>query len=159
MAEAAVQPAPLSAAQHAARARELPWRRALALSARLLARDWRAGELRVLAVGLIVAVASLTTVAFFADRVKQALSAEANQLLGADLMLISDRPRELGLATVDLVRFPSMTVAGESTVLTEIKAVGPGYPLKGRIAIRTEAQAEPVRPQGIPDPGTVWVDD
>jgi putative ABC transport system permease protein len=168
MAEAAVRPAPLSPGQRAATARELPWRRALALSARMLGRDWRAGELRVLAVGLIVAVASLTTVAFFADRVKQALSAEANQLLGADLMLISDRPiaasfaeraRELGLATVDLVRFPSMTVARESTVLTEIKAVGPGYPLKGRIAIRSEGDAEPVRPQGIPEPGTVWVDD
>jgi putative ABC transport system permease protein len=122
----------------------------------------------VLAVGLIVAVTSLTTVAFFADRVKQALSAEANQLLGADLMVISDRPiapalaeraRELGLATVRLVRFPSMTVAGENTVLTEIKAVGPGYPLKGRIAIRTGPDAEPARPQGIPDAGTVWVDD
>ena len=168
MAEATVRPAPLSPGQRAATARELPWRRALALSARMLGRDWRAGELRVLAVGLIVAVASLTTVAFFADRVKQALSAEANQLLGADLMLISDRPiapsfaesaRELGLATVDLVRFPSMTAAGDSTVLTEVKAVGPGYPLKGRIAIRSEVDAEPVRPQGIPEPGTVWVDD
>jgi putative ABC transport system permease protein len=168
MAEAAVQPAPLSAAQQAAAARELSWRRALAFSARLLARDWRAGELRVLAVGLIVAVTSLTTVAFFADRVKQALSAEANQLLGADLIVISDRPiapalaeraRELGLATVQLVRFPSMTVAGENTVLTEIKAVGPGYPLKGRIAIRAGPDAEPARPQGIPDPGTVWGDD
>jgi putative ABC transport system permease protein len=168
MAEAAVPTTPLSAAQRAAAARELSWRRALAFAARLLARDWRAGELRVLAVGLIVAVTSLTTVAFFADRVKQALSAEANQLLGADLMVISDRPiapalaeraRELGLATVRLVRFPSMTVAGENTVLTEIKAVGPGYPLKGRIAIRTGPDAEPARPQGIPDAGTVWVDD
>jgi putative ABC transport system permease protein len=168
VAEAAVRSAPVSAAQRAAAARALSWRRALALSARLLARDWRAGELRVLAVGLIVAVASLTTVAFFADRVKQALSAEANQLLGADLMVISDRPiapalaeraSELGLATVQLVRFPSMTVAGENTVLTEIKAVGPGYPLKGRIAIRLRPDAQPGRPQGIPEAGTVWVDD
>jgi hypothetical protein len=30
--------------------------------------------MRVLAVGLLIAVASLTTVAFFADRVRQALS-------------------------------------------------------------------------------------
>ena len=146
MAEAAARPAPPNAAQRAAVARGLSWRRALALSARLLVRDWRAGELRVLSVGLIVAVARLTTVALFVDRVKQALSAEAGQLLGADLMVISDRPlptgfaeaaHALGLATVDLVRFPSMTAAGERTVLTEIKAVGPRYPLKGRIAIPT----------------------
>jgi len=168
MTEALARPARFDAAGHAAAASELSWRRALALSARLLARDWRAGELRVLAVGLLIAVASLTTVAFFADRVKQALSLEANQLLGADLMVISDRPlagalRErahaFGLAAVQLVRFPSMTVAGENTVLTEVKAVELGYPLKGRIAIRTAAGAQPMRPQGVPEPGSVWVDD
>jgi putative ABC transport system permease protein len=140
----------------------------LVLSVRLLLRDWRAGELRVLAVGLIVAVASLTTVSFFADRVRQALGQEANQLLGADLMVFSDRPigpelqqraQQLGLATVRVVRFPSMTMAGDSSVLTEIKAVGAGYPLKGRIAIRTASGAEPSRPDGIPAPGTVWVDE
>ena len=54
---------------------ELSWLRAAALSWRLLGRDWRAGELRVLAVGLVIAVASLTTVAFFADRVNRALGA------------------------------------------------------------------------------------
>jgi putative ABC transport system permease protein len=146
----------------------LGWWPALLLSARLLLRDWRAGELRVLAVGLIIAVASLTTVAFFADRVRQALGQEANQLLGADLMVFSDRPiddalearaRALGLSTMRLVRFPSMTSAGDDSVLTEVKAVAAGYPLKGRIAIRTGAQPEPVRPQGIPAPGTVWVDE
>jgi hypothetical protein len=50
---------------------ELSWLRAAALSWRLLGRDWRAGELRVLAVGLVIAVTSLTTVAFFADRVNR----------------------------------------------------------------------------------------
>src|SRR4029077_9984160 len=95
--------------------RELSWLRGLALSLRLLARDWRAGELRVLVVGLVIAVTSLTTVAFFADRVRLALSVEASQLLGADLMVISDRPldpafaeeaRKRGLRTVETVRFP-----------------------------------------------------
>src|SRR5580765_6914716 len=71
---------------------ELSWWRGVALSVRMLARDWRAGELRVLVAGLLIAVSSLTTVAFFADRVRQALSLEASQLLGADLMLVSDRP-------------------------------------------------------------------
>jgi len=155
-------------AESQAHASELSWLRGLVLSARLLARDSRAGEMRVLAVGLLIAVASLTTVAFFADRVRQALSSEASQLLGADLVVVSDHPidhslREaaagLGLATADAVRFPSMTVAGERTVLTEIKAVGPGYPLKGRMTIRTRNDAAPKVPKAIPESGTVWVDD
>ena len=144
----------------------LPWTRAIALSLRLLARDWKAGELRVLVIGLVIAVASLTTVSFFTDRVRQALSQEAGQLLGADLVLISDRPidrtweqqaQERGLHTMRTVRFPSMTVHGGSTQLTEIKAVGPGYPLKGRLVIDDGKQA--VQRPAIPLPGTVWVDE
>ncbi len=151
-----------------ARRERLSWLAALLLSLRLLLRDWRAGELRVLAVGLVIAVAGLTTVAFFADRVRQALSLEANQLLGADLLVISDRPvppglearaQALGLSSVRLVRFPSMAMAGDNSVLTEIKAVGTGYPLKGRIAVRRGAGEEAVRPESIPARGTAWVDD
>ena len=58
----------------------------------MLARDWRAGELRILAAALVVAVASVTSVAFVADRVGQALLRDAHQLLGADLVLASDHP-------------------------------------------------------------------
>ena len=67
------------------------------LALRMLVRDWRAGEVRVLAVALVVAVASITSVAFFADRVSRALVRDAHQLLGADLVLVSDHawPREV----------------------------------------------------------------
>jgi len=41
------------------------------LSLKMLLRDWRAGELRILALALVVAVASVTSVGFFADRVRQ----------------------------------------------------------------------------------------
>ena len=65
---------------------------ALKQSLRMLARDWRAGELRVLAGALVIAVASITSVGFFGDRVSQALIRDAHQLLGADLVMVSDRP-------------------------------------------------------------------
>ena len=58
----------------------------------MLARDWRAGELRVLAGALVIAVAAITSVAFFADRIAQGLARDAHQLLGADLVLASDHP-------------------------------------------------------------------
>jgi putative ABC transport system permease protein len=152
----------------AVHSRELSFLRGIALSLRLLARDWRAGELRVLVVGLVIAVTSLTTVAFFADRVRQALSLEASQLLGADLVVVSDRPldpafvaeaRKRGLRTVETVRFPSMTLHGEQSQLTEVKAVGPGYPLKGRLTIDDGLRAVDKPPDTIPVPGTVWVDE
>ena len=55
-----------------------------------------------------------------------------------------------------------MTVAGENTVLTEIKAVGPGYPLEGRIDHSNASDAsQPRRPTGIPDArnGVGWTSD
>jgi putative ABC transport system permease protein len=148
--------------------RELSWPHGLVLSVRMLARDWRAGELRVLVVGLIIAVSSLTTVAFFADRVRQALSLEASQLLGADLVIVSDHPidaaltaeaQHSGLATVQTVRFPSMVLHEGRSQLSEIKAVAPGYPLKGRLTIDDGRGAAERPAQAIPLPGTVWADE
>jgi putative ABC transport system permease protein len=134
----------------------------------MLARDWRAGELRVLVVGLLIAVSSLTTVAFFADRVRQALSLEASQLLGADLVIVSDRPLDAaftveaerrGLQTVQTVRFPSMVLHEGRSQLSEIKAVAPGYPLKGRLTI-DDGERPVAKPlDAIPSPGSVWADE
>jgi len=64
----------------------------LKLALRMLARDWRAGELTVLAAALVLAVGSMGTVGFFADRVKSALTSQASLLLGGDVMISSDRP-------------------------------------------------------------------
>ncbi|MFI4888389.1 MAG: SipW-dependent-type signal peptide-containing protein, partial [Burkholderiales bacterium] len=89
----------------------------LRLALRLVARDWRAGELRVLIAAIILAVSSVGTVAFFTDRVKSGLAQQANLLLGADLMVSGDRPlpqeyaaeaKALDLATSPAIRFNSM---------------------------------------------------
>src|SRR6266404_4535712 len=117
----------------------------LRLALRLLRRDWRAGELRVLVAALVLAVGSVGTVGFFADRVKGALTRQANFLLGADVMISGDRPlppafaddaRAMGLATSPVIRFNSMVQpnaqadADTVAVLTDVKAVGAGYPLR-----------------------------
>ena len=140
----------------------------LKLAMRMLARDWRAGEQRLLALALIVAVASVTTVAFFTDRVGRSLTSEANQLLGADLVVVSDQPiagrftaaaQRLGLSATAAVRFPSMTQFAGRTLLTEVKAIAPGYPLRGKLRIRSSETAMDFEPRSIPSSGEVWVDD
>ena len=55
-------------------------------------RDLRAGELRLLIVAVALAVASLTAVGFFADRLKGGLERDARQLLGGDAIVNSDLP-------------------------------------------------------------------
>ena len=57
-----------------------------------LTRDWRAGELRLLMLAVTLAVAALTAVGFFADRLSNGLERNARQLLGGDAVVRSDRP-------------------------------------------------------------------
>ena len=138
------------------------------LALRMLARDWRAGELKVLAIALVVAVASVTSVGFFADRVRQALLSEAHQLLGADVVLMADQPwtrgvrEELaarGLRAGENIAFVSMSRRDEVAQLSSIKALSDSYPLHGRLRV-TDALNTPDREirQG-PRKGEVWPDE
>jgi len=139
----------------------------LKLALRLLAREWRAGEMRVVLLAVALAVASLTAVRFFADRVEQALGQEANTLLAADLALVSDHPLDAGLVAAATARglrssqtttFLSMVLAGERHVLSGIKAITPGYPLRGDLRIAADLFAPDAPTRAVPKPGEVWVD-
>jgi putative ABC transport system permease protein len=135
-------------------------------SLRMTLRDWRAGELRFLLVSLVVAVAALASVGFFVDRMRTGLVRDAHQLIGADVVVVSDLPADpswkaeaerLGLHTAQTVAFPSMALArtGDDSLsqLASIKAVTPGYPLRGHLTLNGNEAVK-----GIPAPGTVWVD-
>jgi putative ABC transport system permease protein len=143
----------------------------LRLALRLVARDWRAGELRVLIAAIVLAVSSVGTVEFFADRVKSGLAQQANLLLGADLMVSGDHPlpqeyadeaKTLGLATSPAIRFNSMVqqsgIANANAVLTDVKAVSDGYPLRGSIMLAVPGTSERQPAKGIPAPGEAWID-
>ena len=140
---------------------------------RLLRRDWRAGELRVLVAALILAVGSVGTVGFFADRVKDSLTTQANLLLGADIMVSGDRPlppeftdtaKQRGLVTTPVIRFNSMVpppataAADVSAVLSDVKAVGEGYPLRGSIVLVDPGNADGKITKDTPKRGEAWPD-
>src|SRR5258708_21313797 len=114
----------------------------LRLALRMLLRDWRAGELRVLALALVLAVGGVASVAFFADRVRQALTREAHQVLGADMLMTADHAwaselrdeiTKRGLSRAESMNFVSMARAGNETLLAAGKGGTPGYPLRGRL--------------------------
>ncbi len=142
--------------------------RELNFSIRLLGRDARAGELRLLAAAIMIAIAALTAVGFFADRVRMALEREAHQLLGADLLLTADQPwpasvseaaRARGLQVTTTAMFPSMVLHGGASQLTEIKAVSPGYPLRGRLRTAPALNAPDGEVTRTPGRGEIWADE
>ncbi len=140
------------------------WMHGLALGARQLWRDLRAGELRLLMLSVALAVAALTAVGFLADRLQNGLWRDARQLLGGDAVVVSDQltppdfaqqAKQGGLQTNTNVSFPTMARAlpeqGGASRLVALKAVEPGYPLRGRLEVAPSQAA-------IPPAGEVWVD-
>jgi putative ABC transport system permease protein len=134
-------------------------------------RDLRAGELRLLVVAVLLAVAALTAVGFFADRLNAGLARDAGALLGGDALVAADHPlpaafeaqaRALGLRVTQHATFPSMALApeaqGGATRLVAVKGVGEHYPLRGEIRVRESPDAPARAADAIPEPGTVWVD-
>jgi putative ABC transport system permease protein len=127
-----------------------------ALAWRQMLRDFRAGELRLLVVAVMLAVAALTAVGFFADRINGGLARDARQMLGGDAIVASDQPappgfaekaRALGLLTATTAAFPSMGRAteaqGGASRLVSVKAVSDGYPLRGRVTLGGAVGAPP----------------
>jgi putative ABC transport system permease protein len=139
-------------------------------------RDLRATSMRFLLLAVVLAVAALTAVAFFADRIERGLSRDAAQLLGADAVTVADQPipdalpklaASLGLRQAQTAVFPSMARApdeqGGDTRLVSLKAVGEAYPLRGQLTIgeldaRGGWRATRKAPAGGPPAGRVWVD-
>jgi putative ABC transport system permease protein len=141
-------------------------RNIVGFSLRALRRDWRAGELRVLSIALVIAVGGLTAVGFFTDRVQQAMRLQASELLAADLVLSSSEPitreridhaRQDGLRSARTVSFRSVALAGDKMQLVELKAVSGTYPLRGSLRKASAPFAVDEMTREIPAHGEVWV--
>jgi putative ABC transport system permease protein len=134
---------------------------------RALLRDARAGELGILALALVIAVASVTSVGFFADRVSQALVRDAHQLLGADVVLVADHPWDARVSdrvqragmSASAISFVSMAMAGDAAQLAGVKAVSENYPLRGKLRVAPAPGAPDAEAAHGPERGTVWLEE
>jgi putative ABC transport system permease protein len=139
---------------------------------RLAARNWirglRAGRLTVLMLALTVAVAAITSVGFFIDRVRVSVEREAAGVLAADLRVAANDPlnpdylveaENAGLATAELVSFPTVVMAGDASQLSTLYAVTGSYPLRGQVQIADslDGAAYPAA-TGAPESGRVWAE-
>lgn len=139
------------------------------LALRLLWRNARSGEVKLLAVALVLAVAVVSGIAIFADRLDRTLVQQSNAFLGADLVVSGTRPHgddwraeaeRRGLQQTRLVEFSSMVFSDDEMHLASIRAVAEGYPLRGYVETSHEAYSRqaPERAGSIPPVGEAWVD-
>ncbi len=108
----------------------------------------------------------MTAVGLFADRIQSTLLRQGSSLLGGDLMMSADHAlpaafapeaARRGLVTVPVLEFPSMVMHGNAGQLCDIRAVVPGYPLRGRLHVAATPYAVEQEASGVPAPGEVWI--
>ncbi|WP_240946292.1 ABC transporter permease [Pseudomaricurvus alkylphenolicus] len=141
------------------------------LPLRLLWRNWRSGEIRILAGALVLAVTVVTCIAVFTNRLETTLVAESHTFLGANRIVRSSQPipegwqalaDEAGCRTARTTQFASMVFAGERMHLAAVKAVTAGYPLVGHLTISEQPFAtdplQMLEAQTVPAPGEAWAD-
>ncbi len=133
----------------------------------VLRREWRSGEIRILAYALMVAVASVTAVSFFIDRVERGIGMQSAELLAADLVVESSQPlrdelfakaEELELRTARVIDFSSVVLRDDDTQLVQVKAVESGYPLRGSLKLRDDINADAYAATGAPGRHEVWIE-
>ena len=139
----------------------------LRFALRNLWRDVKSGELSVLVLALTVAVLSLTAVGFFTSRISQAVSAQAAEVLAADLRLEGSTPipqrfldmaHARGLQTARILSFPTAIFNGDLSQLAAFNAVSSNYPLRGRVRIADAPFGVARDTDKIPGRGEVWLD-
>lgn len=116
----------------------------------LLLQSFRTGGLYLLIIALSLAISATTALKFSNDQVKNAVSLQASQMLGADLVLSNNEPIEqpwkkraeqLGLKQTNVTLFSSMAHTQDQFVMVNVKAIEPLFPLRGQLEIEPKTQA------------------
>lgn len=116
----------------------------------LLLQSFRTGGLYLLIIALSLAISATTALKFSNDQVKNAVSLQASQMLGADLVLSNNEPIEqqwkkkaeqLSLKQTNVTLFSSMAHTQDQFVMVNVKAIEPLFPLRGQLEIEPSAKA------------------
>lgn len=138
-----------------------------ALAARLVWRDLSAGRLTVMLLACTVAVACTVSVNLLVTRVGDVLLSESSALLAADLAIASnDEPparyatlaNELGLETAHTASLRSVISRDGDLQLVRLRAVGPGYPLRGEVRLSERLFGPSSAVRHGPNAGEAWAD-
>jgi len=133
----------------------------LKITQTLFRRSLAAGEFRTLLLALTIAIAALASVGSISERVQGLLLGQANQLLAADLVLVSDHAikpelkqlaQQQGLQVATTATFPSMASFGEQTTLASVKAISDLHPLRGDLLLQGDQRT------AAPAAGQVFID-
>ncbi len=136
-------------------------------SLRLLHHELRRGELTIIFLAIVLAVATVFSLTGFSGQIKQAITASSTNTIAADRVLRASRevstdflqnPLAEKLNHARKIETESMAFAGDNMLLTEISAVSNNYPLRGELLVKHSlAQSDSVSVSAPPE-GSIWVE-
>ncbi len=139
------------------------------LSLKLLWRNWRSGEIKILTLALLLAIVVTTAINVFAERLEASLLKNSHSFLAADRLLESSssipdewskQAHQLGIEQGFTARFSSVAYSETQSGLVAIKAVSNNYPLLGDLLTSTDPFASITEANTSlgPPSGEAWVD-
>lgn len=133
----------------------------------LLHHELRRGELTIIFLAIVLAVATVFSLTGFSGQIKHAIVANSTNTIGADRVLrmssvidesIIVKSNDLSLQVAEKIQTESMAFAGDNMLLTEIDAVSLSYPLRGELKIKTTLHQAQSTVASAPKQGSVWVE-
>ncbi|EDQ01447.1 ABC transporter permease [Shewanella benthica] len=131
----------------------------MSLAWRLFKRELLQGQLVLIVLAITLAVLSVTGLARVSERLQLAINGQASKFIAADRIIKSPtkidesilaKADEIGLARVLSLQFNSMVFADDKFQLVTVRAVEPGYPLKGKIELNSDSRVP------LPGLGEIW---
>ncbi|WP_318367578.1 putative ABC transporter permease subunit YbbP [Enterobacter sp.] len=105
-------------------------------------REWRSPSLLIVWLALSLAVACVLALGNISDRMEKGLSQQSREFMAGDRTLRSsreipagwlDEARKMGLKVGEQINFATMTFAGDTPQLANVKAVDDIYPMYGEL--------------------------
>lgn len=134
-------------------------------SLRLLQHELRRGELTIIFIAIVLAVATVFSLSGFSHQIQHAILAKSTSFIAADRVFSSSRPipdeiiaksDEMEIESALKLELGSMVFANDKLQLAEVNAVGAQYPLRGELLVRDAAGN--IQSVKGPKSGEVWVE-
>lgn len=136
-------------------------------SLRLLHHELKRGELTIIFLAIVLAVATVFSLTGFSEQIKQAIVSSSTNTIAADRVLRSSREIDVEviqqsqsskLKMARKLETESMAFYGDNMLLTELNVVDNNYPLRGKMLVKRTVEQEDTEVVSAPEAGSVWVE-
>lgn len=136
-------------------------------SLRLLQHELRKGELTIVFLAIVLAVATVFSLTGFTGQIKHAIVSNSTNTIAADRVLsgsaqmsdeVLDKRLDFNVELARKIETETMIFAGDNMLISELSAVSESYPLRGELLVKTSLNQDKAVVAHAPPAGSLWVE-